>query len=109
LEQRVVLVLGGGVYAFPLIQALQQLGCRVLVTSNDPTEPGFALVTDGFSISTTHLEELITLVEKYAVSAVLTTASDWNTFSQAALNDHFAFHGVNRFQVKQVSEKPTIF
>jgi predicted ATP-grasp superfamily ATP-dependent carboligase len=104
-----VLVLGAGIYAVPLIKALRRLNRWVVASSYDANEPGFQFAHQKLLVSTTDVPQLKQLILSHEIEAIFTTASDWNTFSQAALNDHFSLNGVNSFQVKQVSEKTTFF
>lgn len=100
-----VLILGAGVYHIPLVQRIQKLGHKAWATSYLTNDPALALADVGKNISSTQLEALEACIEEDKIDAILTTASDWNTFSQAELNARFGFKGVRPLQVNTVSEK----
>ncbi len=102
---RNLLVLGGGVYHIPLVEQIKTLGHKCVATSYLKNDPALSFADVAAQVSSTDVEALERLVVDSEIAAILTTASDWNTFSQAALNEKFAFRGVLPEQVNAVSEK----
>lgn len=100
-----ILVLGGGVYHIPLVKKAVELGHKTLAVSFLENDPALKYASASIAISSTDVAALSTLIQSENIDAVITTASDWNTFSQAELNKRFGFIGVQPEQVKAVSEK----
>jgi predicted ATP-grasp superfamily ATP-dependent carboligase len=100
-----ILVLGAGVYHIPLVQSILKLGHKAIATSFLKNDPALKWASVTKNISSTDVSTLSDLVKNEKIEAIATTASDWNTFSQAELNAQFHLNGVRPVQVHAVSEK----
>lgn len=71
-----ILILGAGIYQFPLIEKAKELGLYTIVISVKGSYPGFEIADKVYYEDTTNYEEIIGIAQKENIDGICTTGTD---------------------------------
>ena len=99
------MVLGAGVYQYPLIKAAQEMGISTVVVSYPGNYPGFAIADEIEYIDIRDKEKVLNAARKHKIDGICTTGSDVGVTTMGYVNSSLSLAGVSHQAAKLANNK----
>lgn len=101
-QNKRLLVAGGGYADIPLIQSAKKLGCYVITSGNRPDELGHRYSDEYRPADFSDPEAMLALAKRAGVDAVCACCNDFSSLSSAYVAEQLGFPGHDPYEVSKI-------
>lgn len=100
-----ILILGAGVYQYPLIKSSKELGYYTIVASINGNYPGFKIADKVYYENTTNMDMILKIAEEEKISGICTSGTDVAVKSIGYVCDKLGLNGITFETASKLSNK----
>ncbi len=109
-DMKKIMILGAGVYQYPLIKTAKEMSLRTVVVSYKGNYPGFSIADEIEYIDIRDKEKVLEAAKKHDIDGICTMGGDVGVSSMGYVNDALGLSGVsyesaqlanNKYEMKQ--------
>lgn len=105
LENKKILILAGSHFQIPVIKYAKDQGHFVITCDNKPSNPGHKFADKYYNISTTYLDEILTVSKKEKIDGILAYGSDIAAPAAAYVSEKMGLPGNSFEAVTKLTDK----